>query len=453
MYKAIPNSMRTGTQWLAMILLIATTISLAPLAAHGEKKKKGAAPAAAPAKAEIPLLEALDYSKIVWPNPPAVTRVKYLNYFANEKFHPEPEKEVKKASWMDRMAGGQTQAEKKDAKPLYSLWTPYGVAVDRAGKIYVADGRVGAIFIFNSENKEAELIKSGAQVRFGFIVGLAMDDDDRLFVSDSGLHRVMVFDAQHKFQGVFSEGLMNPGGMAIDTENRFLYVADADLDQVLVFDADTYKLLRRIGTGGKQHRLTTPGDFSKPTNVAVDSEGNLYVTDTWNDRVEIFDADGGFIRTFGKNGDGPGRFARPKGIAIDADGQIWVADGVQDRLQIFTPEGTLLMWMGGHGHLPGQFTDLTGLAIDKKNRVVTSEQYPGRVQLFQYFTNAEARAELAKRAEKEKTAATDRKDKRNAAGEKTAPATDAPATTPGSASTAAAKSSVEAKTESSTSKQ
>ena len=221
---------------------------------------------------------------------------------------------------------------------------------------------------------------------------------DRLFASDSEMRRVMVFDPQHVVEGSISEGLASPAGLAIDNENRFLYVADPDLDQVLVYDADPpHKLLRKIGTGGKAHTLTSPGDFAKPTNVAVDQDGLVYVTDTWNDRVEIFDADGKFIRTFGKAGDGPGYFARPKGIAVDGDGHVWVADGMQDRVQVFSPEGQLLIWMGGHGSYPGQFNALAGIAIDKNNRVFTSEQFAGRVQMFRYVTDSEALAEKGNR--------------------------------------------------------
>ena len=80
-----------------------------------------------------------------------------------------------------------------------------------------------------------------------------------------------------------------------------------------------------------------------------------------------------------------------------SDGHVWVADAVQDRVQCFTPEGDLLIWMGGHGGLPGQFRTLAGLYIDKNNRIFTTEQYPGRVQMFRYFTDDEARAELARR--------------------------------------------------------
>jgi sugar lactone lactonase YvrE len=149
-------------------------------------------------------------------------------------------------------------------------------------------------------------------------------------------------------------------------------------------------LLRKIGTTGHRHELTTPGDFAKPTGVAVDADGNLYVCDTLNNRIETFDADGKFIGTFGKAGDGPGYFARPKGVAIDSDNHIWVADGMQDKVQVFNQEGQLLITFGGHGLLPGMFQGLAGIATDKNNRVFTSEIFPGRVQQFRYVTDGEA---------------------------------------------------------------
>jgi sugar lactone lactonase YvrE len=380
-----------------MVLALILALPISILAK--EKKKTDAAP---PEKPKVNILDVLDYSKIVWPNPPQITRIKYLNYFSGEKFRPQQQVK-KKASWMERLSGATVGNIPQSEKPRFQLILPYGMAVDSKNQLYVVDTKVLAVFIVNTETWNFEMIKNGVNARFGIPVGLAIDDSDRLFVSDSKLRHVLVFDAQHKLEGSINEGMADPGGMAIDNENRFLYVADAGLDQVLVYDCDPpYKLLRRIGTGGKKHTLTSPGDFSKPTNVAVDQDGNLYVADTWNDRVEIFDADGNFIRAWGKPGDGPGYFARPKGIAIDSDGHVWVADSVQDRVQVFTPEGRLLIWMGGHGMLPGQFSALAGLYIDKNNRVFTSEQFPGRVQMFRYFTDEEARAELKKRQSEER---------------------------------------------------
>ncbi len=386
----------TMVKRVAPAVLLLTLLGLAPLSLHADKKKKEPPVAQAPAqKEEIP-----DFTKIVFPYEPAVPRVRYMDYFATSlPDFGEGRQDQKKQRWMDRLAGvDPNAASKKQPKVRFALYTPYGVAVDSKGQLYVADTRVGAVFVFNTENDDVQLIRNGAEAHFKSVLGVAIDDADHLFVSDNGLHVVEEFDANHKYVGSFgNDVLRGPCGIAIDLENRYLYVVDTDLDQVIVFDADTRNVIRKIGTTGKNHTLTDPGEFSKPTNAAVDKDGNLYVTDTLNDRVEVFDADGNFIRTWGKNGDGPGNFARPKGIAIDADGHVWVADAMLNRLQIFTPEGQLLLAFGNFGNMPGQFQSLTGLTIDKNNRVFAAEQLLGRVQMFRYYTDAEAKVELQKR--------------------------------------------------------
>ncbi|HEY2468113.1 MAG TPA: SMP-30/gluconolactonase/LRE family protein [Terracidiphilus sp.] len=408
MYHFLFNSTRTRNRF-AMVLVVALC-ALSPLSAVAGKKKK-AEPANAP---EVgPRKFNFDASKLVWPGPPNIGRIHWLDYFAGEKIDYTQATAAKpKASWMDRLAGGQSETEKFNTKTFpFQMIGPYGIAIDSKGMVYVADQRVGAVFIFNTETRDCEMIRNGMEAHFGWINGLAIDDDDRLFVSDGKMHRVIIFNAKHAVEGQITEGLADPVGLAIDTSNRFLYVVDTQQDQVIVYDADTLKLLRRIGTGGKNHFLTTPGDFGAPQGVAVDQDGNVYVTDTMNNRVEIFDADGNFLSTFGKAGDGPGYFARPKGIAVDGDGHIWVADQMQDRLQVFNRDGQLLTYIGsGHGELPGQFKVLTGVAIDKQNRVFTTEQEPGRLQIFRYVTDAQATELKAKRDEELKAAA-DRRQK------------------------------------------
>jgi DNA-binding beta-propeller fold protein YncE len=390
-----PTLSRTGL--VALLVLLLTS----PLLMYGSKKKKpaGTPPPSFPISGIGVDLSKLDTSKLVWPDPPAIPRIKWLNYFAGMKIdHSVQAQEKKKASWMDRMAGAQEKAPEQVLKEFpWQLIGPYGIAIDSKGLVYVADQKVGAVFIFNTETRDVQLIRNGYEAKFGWINGLAIDDGDRLFVSDGKLRQVIVFDANHKVSAKIQDGLVDPVGIAIDKENRFLYVVDTQQDQVLVYDADSFKLLRRLGKGGQKHSLTNPGDFAAPSNVAVDKDGNVYVTDTLNDRVEIFDADGGFISTFGKNGDGIGCFARPKGIAVDGDGHVWVADEMLDRIQIFTKDAQPLGFVGGHGNLPGQFKALVGIAVDKDNRVFTTEQYPGRMQMFRYFTDSEADAEKVRR--------------------------------------------------------
>ena len=414
------NSMPTRKALAAVLLALVVL----PLAAHASKKKKddpAATPEAGPRKFPF------DPTKLVWPAAPSIARVHWLDYFAGSKVDYTPAASEKaKATWMDRLAGGQSQDEKFNPKTFpFQLIGPYGIAVDSKGLVYVADQKVGAVFIFNTQTHDTQMIRNGFEAHFGWINGLAIDDDDRLFVSDGKMHRVLIFNAKHELESQINEGLVDPVGIALDTANRFLYVVDTQQDQVIVYDADTLKLLRRMGTGGKNHFLTTPGDFAAPQGVAVDADGNVYITDTLNNRVEIFDADGNFISWFGKHADGPGCFARPKGIAIDADGHIWVADEMQDRLQVFNREGQLLTYIGqGHGELPGQFKAIVGVAIDKQNRVFTTEQFPGRLQEFRYVTDAEAAAEKTKREEELQQAAERRQ---QAAAPASAPAQASPA--------------------------
>lgn len=398
MISRLNNSIRRGKAQLALALLLTLVLACPSFA---QKKKKDNTP-----QKPVSVLDRLDTSKVVWPNPPAVTRVKYLNYFAGEKLPDFAAKPAKsKSAWMDRLAGATTDKGADQLQGHFFMGEPHGLAVDSKGKIYVADSKVSAIFIINPETRDTEMIKNGQNASFNLIMGLAIDDTDRLFVSDSLARSILVFGPNHKPEAAIREGLDVPAGLAIDTENRFLYVADIELDQILVYDVDTFKLLRRIGTGGKEHTLSTPGDFAKPTGVAVDKEGNLYVADMLNARVEIFDADGKFIRVFGKRGDGPGYFAMPKGVAVDCDGHIWVTDSIQNRVQLYSQEGQLLMYMGAtQGLLPGMFSGLQYITIDKNNRVFTSEVYPGRVQEFLYITQDEARKEFERReAEKNKS--------------------------------------------------
>jgi DNA-binding beta-propeller fold protein YncE len=382
---------------LALIGLVLWFVS--PGSLYADKQKK-ATPAAPEKPGQQRVKGYFDISKIVWPNPPAIARIKFLDLFTGEKIDSKMfAKEKPKHKWMDRLAGQQDTDEIEIASLPFQLIRTYGVGVDSTGKIYAADQAVGAVFVFDPANKDrVELIGNGRQANFAMIVGVALDDNDRLFVSDAKLHRVLTFNPKHELEAsIGMDELVRPGGIALDRENRFLYVVDAGQDVVDVFDADTFRLLRQIGKPSKKHNQTDPGTFSLPECVALDKDGNVYVTDTFNNRVEIFDADGRFVSMFGKNGDGPADLQRPKGIAVDGDGHIWVVDAAQDRVKVFNDKGRLLIYMGDHGYYPGQFMGAWGIAVDQFNRVIVSETFPGRVQMFRYVTDAEAAAEKAKR--------------------------------------------------------
>ena len=130
---------------------------------------------------------------------------------------------------------------------------------------------------------------------------------------------------------------------------------------------------------------TAAGQFNYPTNVARGGDGRIYVTDSMNFRVQVFDPDGQFLSMFGHLGDGSGDFNRPKGVSVDSEGHVYVVEGLNDVVQIFDGDGRLLLDFGESGKGPGQFWLPSGIAI-VNDIVYVADAANRRVQLFEYVS-------------------------------------------------------------------
>ncbi len=314
-------------------------------------------------------------SNLVWPQPPQQKRIGYLLQIRGV----DDVLGAPKRSWVDRAAGA------KPAAPRQSLRAPYGVATDSQGRIYVADSGNRSVFVFDIQHRRVEYRGDHAPAKLALPVGLAIDDQDRLFVSDAFLHQITCFNPDGEVRAVFGmDELERPGGIALDSARNRLYVADAKANRVAVFDTQSFRRLDLIG-GPSAREHPEEGKFSAPSNVAVDARGLLYVTDSWNHRIQVFDPDGKFVRAFGRAGDTPGAFVRPKGIALDSEGHIYVADAEFNNFQVFNSDGQPLLAVGDCGTDPGQFAVIAGIWIDKNDRIYVTDQWRGRVQVFQYF--------------------------------------------------------------------
>jgi DNA-binding beta-propeller fold protein YncE len=287
---------------------------------------------------------------------------------------------AKKSGWLDKVTGTKTPDEK------FELVKPYGITTDKRGRIYVADTELKFVFVIDPVNKTVEKREGTTRAPLSLPVGVAIDSEQRLFVSDAELHWIVCFNENGKPLASFGAGqLQRPGGIAIDRDHNRLYVADAKAARIAVFDSSSFQFLNYIGGPGKPPQREN-GKLFGPTNVAVDRQGNIYVADTMNFRIQVFDLSGKFIRAFGAQGDRPGEFIRPKGIAVDSEGHVYVADAEFNNFQILMPDGQPLLSVGVLGTDPGQFGLIAGLHIDEKDQIYTSEMFYGRLQVFQYIS-------------------------------------------------------------------
>jgi DNA-binding beta-propeller fold protein YncE len=315
---------------------------------------------------------------LAWPLPPDPPRVRWVSEYTDmAKIRSQA---VKKSSWLDKVTGTKTTDEK------FEFRKPYGIATDKHGKIYVADTELKFVFVIDPVNKTVERREGTTRAPLSLPVGVALDAEDRLFVSDADLHWIVCFSETGKPLASFgAPQLGRPGGIALDKDRNRLYVADAKAARIAVFDSGTFQFLNYIGGPGKPPTREN-GKFFGPTNVALDKEGNIYVADTLNYRIQVFDPSGKFIRGFGAQGDRPGEFIRPKGIAVDSEGHVYVADAEFNNFQILTANGQPLLAVGTLGTDPGQFALIAGLYIDPKDQIYTSEMFKGRLQVFQYIS-------------------------------------------------------------------
>jgi DNA-binding beta-propeller fold protein YncE len=138
--------------------------------------------------------------------------------------------------------------------------------------------------------------------------------------------------------------------------------------------------LRTLGSRGDKG----VGTFNFPTHAWVDSAGNLYVSDSMNYRVQIFDPDGRPTACFGTVGDGSGDFSKAKGVAADADGHVYVVDSLYDVVQIFDRSGRFLLAFGGSGRTGGLLWLPTGIFIDREDRIYVADSGNSRVLVYRY---------------------------------------------------------------------
>lgn len=216
---------------------------------------------------------------------------------------------------------------------------------------------------------------------------LAFGPDGSIYVADSGFSRIVKLDAQGQVITTWGSrtpdgeapapGTMNePWGIAADAQGN-IYVADTWNHRIQKFDQNGAFLLE-WGMGGL--RAEGPDRFWGPRAVAVGEGGRVYVTDTGNKRVGVFDANGGFLFDFDTSGDAA--LDEPVGIAIGPDGLVYVADTWNMRVAVFDPDGNFVRSWPVQGWGSSSIDNKPYLAVDDSGRVYLTDPEGFRVIVF-----------------------------------------------------------------------
>lgn len=175
----------------------------------------------------------------------------------------------------------------------------------------------------------------------------------------------------------------SPRGAAMDKAGN-VYVADLGNSRINKYSRDGAFLLS-IGKHGLEQGKNGPGEFREPSGVAVDSEGRVYVADSWNGRIQKFDAKGHFLAEFGGPRYG---FYSPRNVAVDQAGNFYVADTGNSVVKAYNPAGGLIKEVGGRGKGGGRFDEVFGIAVNSKGEIFVADPNNRRVHKFSALPEA-----------------------------------------------------------------
>lgn len=317
-----------------------------------------------------------DQPALVFPNPPEQPRFYWERTILGTGAVREVGREQKLRAFLtgEAVRGGDALAK------------PFDVAVHQ-GRVFISDTvRRNVVALDFVEHRSFYVGIPGQDGELYKPLGLSVAGDGTLFVCDGRLKRILLFDRDGAYLRAIGddEVFERPSGIDISRDGKRLFVVDtggvkSQNHRVVVFDVETGEHIRDIGTRGAGQ-----GKFNLPRDVAVAPDGLLYVSDGGNFRVQVLTQDGEFVREWGEPGKHLGQFTRLKGLSVDDKGNIYAVDAAFGNFQIFSGEGELLLFVGSRSTQRGRAHYMlpAGIDVDEDGRVYMIDQFYRKMEVF-----------------------------------------------------------------------
>jgi len=256
---------------------------------------------------------------------------------------------------------------------------PRSVAVDGDDNIFVIDmtGRVQKFsptgdYLLGWQMPESDKGKAK---------GMGTDRDGNVLLVEPHYTRVNHFAPDGKLllqwgvNGTNAGQLIFPRAVAAASDGAIWISEYAFAERLQKFTADGSKVILTVGQPG-----AGPGEFHRAEGIGLDTAGNVFVADSCNHRIQVFSADGGFLRQYGRPGNQPGEMSYPYDIRVDAAGRQFVCEFGNSRIQVFDTDDRLLEILGEAGREPGQFNNPWSIALDSQGNLIVADSQNHRVQ-------------------------------------------------------------------------
>lgn len=265
-----------------------------------------------------------------YPPPPDAPRIQFLVSFGSEK-------DIR-SHGRDTFLSFITGEEPANTP----ITKPYGGTAVK-DNFYICDTGVGMVLRVDLKSHRIYALAPQGPGALKLPVNLAVDTNGWFYIVDSVRNQLVILDDKEGFVSTIgAKGAMEPRDVQLTADR--IYLSDRLNHCVHVFDKATRNPLFDIPR--KDEATNMSARLFQPINIALDKEGRLYVGDFGAYRVQVYDADGKYLRSVGKNGDNYGDFARLKGVAVDRDERLYAVEAAGQIVQLFDNTGRLLMWFG-----------------------------------------------------------------------------------------------------------